>query len=113
MCDNVVVVINASKPMIFTEFEDKVNAIIMNFGGVSDEAICEVLGGKYEPNGLLPIQMPANMDTVEMQYEDVPRDMECHVDSEGNTYDFAFGMNWSGVINDERVAKYSVEPLCE
>ena len=45
------------------------------------------------------------------RYEDVPRDMECHVDSDGNTYDFAFGMNWSGVINDERVAKYNVEPI--
>ena len=32
---------------------------------------------------------------------------------EGNTYDFAFGLNWSGVINDERVATYSVEPLSE
>ena len=51
------------------------------------------------------------METVEMQYEDVPRDMECYVDSDGNVYDFAFGLNWSGVINDERVAKYSVEPL--
>ena len=113
VCENVVVLINCSKPMIFSEFEDKVDAIVMTFGGVSDEALCEVLGGKYEPTGLLPIQMPANMDTVEMQYEDVPRDMDCHVDSEGNTYDFAFGMNWSGVINDERVAKYAVEPLCE
>ena len=111
VCDNVVVLINASKPMIFSEFEDKVDAILMTFGGVSDEALCEVIAGKFEPQGLLPIQMPANMDTVEMQYEDVPRDMECHVDSEGNTYDFAFGMNWSGVINDERVAKYSVDPL--
>ena len=37
--------------------------------------------------------------------------MECYVDSEGNTYDFTFGMNWSGVINDERVAAYNVEPL--
>ena len=37
--------------------------------------------------------------------------MECYVDANGNTYDFAFGMNWSGVINDERVTKYSVEPL--
>jgi beta-glucosidase len=50
--------------------------------------------------------MPANMKTVEEQYEDIPRDMECYVDSEGNTYDFAFGMNWQGVIDDERVARY-------
>ena len=38
--------------------------------------------------------------------EDVGRDMECHVDTEGNVYDFAYGLNWSGVINDERVETY-------
>ena len=37
--------------------------------------------------------------------------MVCYVDAEGNTYDFAFGMNWSGVINDERVATCKVDPL--
>ena len=39
--------------------------------------------------------------------------MECYVDSAGHVYDFAYGMNWSGVIDDARVAKYSVEPLTE
>ena len=33
------------------------------------------------------------------------------MDAAGNAYDFAFGLNWSGVIKDERVAAYSVEPL--
>ncbi len=37
--------------------------------------------------------------------------MECYVDTAGNTYDFAFGMNWDGVIDDERTQKYSAEPL--
>ena len=50
--------------------------------------------------------MPANMKTVEEQNEDVPHDMECHVDSEGNKYDFAFGLNWKGVISDKRTSKY-------
>ena len=36
------------------------------------------------------------MKTVETQKEDVPFDMICHTDSEGNTYDFGFGLNWSG-----------------
>ncbi len=44
-----------------------------------------------------------NMEVVEAQLSDVPRDMECYVDdAAGNTYDFAFGMNWAGVIDDER-----------
>ena len=47
------------------------------------------------------------MKTVEEQYEDVPQDMECYVDAEGHSYDFAFGMNWSGVIDDARVKKYA------
>ena len=39
--------------------------------------------------------------------------MECYVDANGNTYDFAFGLNWSGVINDERVQTYQVAPISE
>ncbi len=101
----VVVVVNVSKPMIFAEFEDKADAIVVSFG-IQDQAIMDVITGGSEPSGLLPFQMPANMKTVEEQYEDVPRDMECYVDSEGNTYDFAFGLNWDGVITDERVQKY-------
>jgi len=50
--------------------------------------------------------MPSNMYTVETQYEDVPFDMTCHEDSEGNVYDFGFGLNWSGVIKDARTEKY-------
>lgn len=50
------------------------------------------------------------MDTVEEQYEDVPFDMICHVDSEGHTYDFGYGLNWKGVIYDERVRKYAHHP---
>ena len=33
------------------------------------------------------------------------------MDAAGNTYDFAYGLNWSGVISDERTEKYDVEPL--
>ena len=46
------------------------------------------------------------METVEQQQEDTPHDMKVHVDSEGNKYDFGFGLNWKGVINDKRVFHY-------
>jgi beta-glucosidase len=91
--------------MVFAEFEKAADGILVSFG-VQGQAILDIISGKAEPNGLLPFQMPANMKTVEEQFEDVPRDMECHTDADGNTYDFAFGMNWSGVINDERVKTY-------
>ena len=100
-----------------SEFEEKADVILMNFGWgrrkyeFHNEYIFDIIEGNVEPTGLLPVQMPANMDTVETQFEDVPRDMECHVDTAGNTYDFAFGLNWSGVISDERTEKYNVAPL--
>ncbi len=112
----VVLMSKASGPsvMVFAEVEPLADAILFYYGSTSwvfTDALLEVVNGDVEPNGLLPFQMPASMDAVEAQKEDVPRDMECYVDADGNAYDFAFGLNWSGVINDERVATYKVDPL--
>ncbi|MDR1504369.1 MAG: glycoside hydrolase family 3 protein [Prevotella sp.] len=104
----VLVIVNSLKPMVFNEFESRVDGILIRFG-VSTQAALDIISGKSEPSGLLPIQMPANMETVEKQFEDVAHDMECHKDTEGNIYDFAFGLNWNGIINDARTAKYSVK----
>ncbi|WP_160720492.1 glycoside hydrolase family 3 protein [Bacillus sp. USDA818B3_A] len=103
----VIVSLLLSNPTIVEEFEKDVDAIIANFG-VQDQAIFDILTGAAEPSGLLPMQMPANMKTVEEQLEDVAHDMECHVDSEGHIYDFAFGLNWAGKIQDERTEKYQI-----
>lgn len=102
----VVVVIKMSNPMVFSEFEKTADAILVTFG-IQDQALMEIISGATEPSGLLPLQMPADMKTVETQAEDVPFDMTCYTDSQGNTYDFGFGLNWSGVINDQRKVKYS------
>ncbi|MFH6993927.1 glycoside hydrolase family 3 N-terminal domain-containing protein [Flavobacterium sp. FlaQc-48] len=101
----VIVSVTASKPMIFNEFESKVDGIVLNFG-VATQAVLDIISGKAEPSGLLPVQMPANMETVEKQFEDVPFDMVSHKDSEGNVYDFAYGLNWKGVIKDARTETY-------
>jgi beta-glucosidase len=100
-----IVCMNLSNPTVVAEFEKSIEGLLVHFG-VQDQALMEIISGEAEPSGLLPIQMPANMETVETQFEDVPLDMECHEDSESNKYDFAFGMNWSGVIDDDRVNKY-------
>ena len=107
------VVMIMGKPMCFHEFEPSVDAILVTFAqalepgaGGAGAAICRIIAGLDEPSGLLPMQMPAGMETVEAQFEDVPRDMECYVDADGNKYDFAFGLNWKGVIKDSRVEKY-------
>jgi beta-glucosidase len=102
----VVVTVALSNPTVFREFEKEADAILVTFG-VQDQAVLDVLSGEVEPQGLLPLQMPADMKTVEEQREDVPRDMRCHVDSEGHAYDFGFGLGWSGVIDDQRTARYA------
>lgn len=101
----VIVSVNMSNPAVFSEFEKNANSLLVNFN-VQDQAILDILTGASEPSGLLPLQMPADMETVEQQFEDVPHDMKCYVDAEGNTYDFGFGLNWKGIINDARTAKY-------
>ncbi len=101
----VVVVVAVSKPLVLAELEPYADAILITMG-VQDQAVLDLVSGRAEPSALLPMQMPADMKTVEEQFEDVPRDMVCYTDADGNTYDFAFGLNWSGVINDSRVEKY-------
>ena len=101
----VVVIVKAGRPVVLSEIEPLADAILISFG-VQNQAMLDIISGKAEPSGLLPMQFPASMAAVERQLEDLPRDMECYVDAAGNTYDFAFGLNWSGVINDARVEKY-------
>ena len=113
-----VVAMFTGRPMCFHEFEPAVDAILVTFsapslyGGstASADALLSIVAGVAEPSGLLPMQMPKDMDDVERQAEDTPRDMECYTDSVGHKYDFAFGMNYAGVINDDRVKKYGVPP---
>nr|WP_315175015.1 glycoside hydrolase family 3 N-terminal domain-containing protein [uncultured Flavobacterium sp.] len=104
----VLVSVNISNPMVFAEFEKEVDAIVGEFG-VQVEAIMDIISGQTEPSGLLPLQMPLNMSTVEKQFEDVPHDMIPYQDTTGNVYDFGFGLNWNGVIKDARTAKYSIK----
>jgi len=101
----VIVSVTMDNPMVFGEFEKQSDAILVNFR-VQDQALLHIVTGVAEPSALLPMQMPANMLEAEKQNEDVPRDMKCHTDTEGHVYDFGFGLNWKGVIKDERVIKY-------
>lgn len=101
----VIVVLEMKNPVVMSEMEPYADAVVAEFG-VSKRAVLEVICGACEPSGLLPLQMPKDMRTVEEQKEDVPFDMECYVDSEGHTWDFGFGMNYSGVILDDRTEKY-------
>lgn len=101
----VIVSMTMANPAVMEEFEKQASAILVNFG-VQSQALLDLMPAVAEPSALLPLQMPADMKTVEAQFEDVPRDMSSYTDSEGNTYDFGYGMNWKGVIKDDRTARY-------
>ena len=101
----VIVILETGRPVVLSEIEPYADAILISFN-VQHQALLDIISGKTEPSALLPMQMPADMKTVEEQQEDVPRDMRCYQDADSNTYDFAFGLNWQGIINDERVRKF-------
>lgn len=102
---------NNSGAMVWSEVEPLADSILYAYGSATDAATLQIVAGKVEPTALLVSQQPASMQAVEKEQEDVSRDLECYVDANGNTYDFAYGLNWSGKINDSRVQTYSAAPL--
>ena len=88
-----IVCVTANNPMVMSEFEAAADGIVVEFG-ISKAAVLDVVFGNYNPGGRLPVQMPKDMETVERQCEDVALDMEAYTDSEGNTYDYGFGLRY-------------------
>ena len=102
----VIVVVRVKRPLILSEIEPYADAILLGYE-VQNQAYVELVKGNAEPSGLLPMQMPKDMRTVELNKEDVPFDLECYKDADGNVYNFGYGLNWSGVIKDWRTEKYA------
>ncbi len=100
-----IVVINMLNPAVMSEIEPYADAILVGFD-VQSQAYMDIISGKHEPSALLPFQLPADMKAVEEHCEDRPRDIRPYHDADGNIYDFAFGLNWHGVIHDSRTEKY-------
>jgi bglY len=49
------------------------------------------------------------MEAVEAHCEDLPFDYEPYADTEGNAYDFGYGMSFGGVIDDDRTHRYTMK----
>lgn len=102
----VIVCISMHNPAVLSEMEPYADGILVDFG-VSKKALLSIVSGGHEPSALLPIQLPLSMEEVEKHREDVPFDMLPYVDEEGNAYDFGFGLNFKGRIEDERTKAYT------
>ncbi len=100
--------------MVFSEIEPHADAILigMRFSaeGPSAKAFANIACGKTEPSAFSPSRCP-NMHTVSSSWRTSRATWDCYVDADGNTYDFCFGLNWSGVIDDERTKAYKAAPL--
>ncbi len=68
-----IVVIYLDRPAVIPEIVENASAVIADYGA-SDRAVAEVLFGIAKPEGTLPFELPASMEAVRNQKEDVPDD---------------------------------------
>ena len=69
----VVTLVDLNRPAILTDIKASSSALAGTFG-VSDDAMLDIVFGRYAPQGKLPFELPSSMAEVEVQFEDVPDD---------------------------------------
>ncbi len=82
-----VVDIYLERPAVIPEIEEKSVALLGNFGA-NDDALLDVVFGKFNPQGKLPFELPSSMEAVRKQKEDVP------YDSENPLFPFGHGLGY-------------------
>jgi beta-glucosidase len=68
-----VVALHLDQPLVIPELASEAAALVVTFG-VSDEALFDVLTGKFAPTGRMPFELPLSMEAVRAQLEDLPSD---------------------------------------
>ncbi len=79
--------IHMERPAVIPEINSKVAGLLATFG-CEDEAILDVIFGRFVPEGKLPFEIPSSLSAVESQLEDVP------YDSDDPLYPFGFGLSY-------------------
>lgn len=82
-----IVDINLDRPAVIPEISAAAKGLLADFGA-SDEAVLDVIFGKYKPGGHLPFELPSSMEAVRNQKEDLPHD------SKNPLYKFGFGLSY-------------------
>ncbi|MCM3729480.1 glycoside hydrolase family 3 C-terminal domain-containing protein [Neobacillus cucumis] len=99
--------INFSNPWLIQEIEPNAAAVIGTFG-VKTEALIDVIRGKFNPTGKLPITIPANQNAVVNDKMDVPGFDEApsyvYQAKSGDKYGFGFGLSYN---TEQKEAKSS------
>jgi beta-glucosidase len=80
-----VVVMHLDRPAVIPEIAAHSAALLADFGA-SDDAVLDVIWGRFAPTGKLPFELPSSMEAVLRQKEDLP------YDSESPLYPFGYGL---------------------
>lgn len=90
-------VINMTNPWVIDEVEPAAAAVVATYS-VKSEALLDVLRGRFNPTGKLPITIPANQEAVEKNASDVPGYAEkfdyTYTNAAGDDYTFGFGLSY-------------------
>ncbi|SMQ77569.1 beta-glucosidase [Bacillus sp. OV166] len=90
--------INFSSPWLIQEIEPNAAAVIGTFG-VKTEALIDVIRGKFNPTGKLPLTIPANQEAVANDKMDVPGFDEApsyaYQAKSGDKYRYGFGLSYN------------------
>ena len=81
----VIALVNLHNPCVMAEFEPYCDVILTEFGTQRD-VLFGILTGELQAGGVLPYNLPKDMDTIERHAEDTPDDYAPYTDTEGNTY---------------------------
>ncbi|WP_338452699.1 glycoside hydrolase family 3 N-terminal domain-containing protein [Niallia oryzisoli] len=91
-------VINFSSPWLIQEIEPNAAAVIGTFG-VKTEALIDVIRGKFNPIGKLPLTIPASKEALVIDKMDVPGFDEApsyvYQAQSGDKYGYGFGLSYN------------------
>jgi beta-glucosidase len=73
------------RPAVISEIAEASAGLLADFGA-HDDAVLDIIFGRFHPSAKLPFELPSSMEAVQDQLEDVP------YDSESPLYPFGFGL---------------------
>jgi beta-glucosidase len=92
-----VLVINMINPWVINEVEPGAAAVLATFD-IKAEALLDIVRGRYNPTGKLPITVPANQAAVDRNAPDVPGYAEAfdyaYKNGTKDKYVFGFGLSY-------------------
>jgi beta-glucosidase len=89
-----IIVMQFDSPYVIPELANESAALLATFG-VSDNALFDVLMGRFNPTGKLPFELPSSMEAVREQLEDLPLDSKAPIFKFGSGLSYPSGTSTS------------------